>query len=171
MDVYLLDTNHLIPFLKAENPKRAAIVAKLSALPPESHVCVATATLAELEVGCASTTANRAVAQAEIRSVIAANKLVVLPFTEHTAAEYGAIKAALMRQYDRAGRKKAAKWPEGWAKPTNGEKLGADELDMIVVSHAVERNMVLVTNDGMERIIDALKLAGIQVRPENWLGP
>lgn len=169
MDVYLLDTNHLIPFLRGKDPKRAAIVAKLSALPSEAHVCVATVTLAELEVGCASRATSRAEAQTEIRSVIAANKLDVLPFTQHTAAEYGAIKAALMRQYDRAGRNKAAKWPEGWAKPPHGDKLGADELDMIVVSHAVERNMVLVTTDGMERIIDALKAAGVNVRPENWL--
>ena len=128
-------------------------------------------TLAELEVGCACTSGGRIEAQAELREVLAKNKLDVRPFTMHTAAEYGAIKAVLMTQYDRAGRRNAAKWPEAWTKPTTGEKLGADELDVILVSHAMERNMVLVSDDAMNRILDALQLAGIEVRRQNWLKP
>jgi predicted nucleic acid-binding protein len=169
VDAYLLDTNHVITLLREKDARRARLLDRLAALPPESPVCIATVTLAELEVGCACKSAERARAQAELRDVLAKNSFDVRPFTNHTAAEYGAIKAALMNQYDRAGRKNAAKWPEGWTKPTTGEKLGADEIDVMLVSHAVERNMVLVTHDPMNRIFDALGPAGIQIRRENWL--
>lgn len=168
MDAYLLDTNHVITLLRENDARRAILLSKLAALPPESPVCIATVTLAELEVGCACKAAGRMEAQAELREVVAKNRFDVRPFTKHTAAEYGAIKAALMKQYDRAGRKNAAKWPEAWAKPVTGGTLGADELDVMLVSHAVERNMVLVSDDAMARIIDALAPAGIRVRRENW---
>lgn len=171
MDVYLLDTNHIVAMLRAKDPRRRTVLAKMAALPPESHVCIATVTLAELEVGCAAKTIRRDEAQTEIRDVIGVNKLDVRPFTRHTAAEYGAIKAALMRQYDRAGRSNAAKWPEGWDKPPGGAKLGADEIDIMLVSHAVERNMVLVTGDRLSRIADALYNAGISLQRDNWLAP
>lgn len=171
MDAYLLDTNHIIALLREKDARREALLVKLAALPAKSPVCIATVTLAELEVGFACKPAGRDGAQAELREVLAENKLDVRPFTKHTAAEYGAIKAVLMNQYDRAGRKTAAKWPEAWTKPTTGEKLGADELDVILVSHAVERNMVLVSDDAMSRILDAVQPAGIEVRRENWFKP
>lgn len=169
MDAYLFDTNHVITLLRERDARRAKILARLASLPPESPVCIATVTLAELEVGCACKPAGRAEAQAELREVLAKNRFDIQPFTKHTAAEYGAIKTVLMKQYDRFGRKNAAKWPEGWAKPTTGEKLGADEIDVMLVSHAVERNMVLVSDDSMSRIFDALGKDGINVRRENWL--
>lgn len=171
MDAYLLDTNHIITLLRASDARRVTLLAKLAALPPESPVCIATVTLAELEVGCACKATERATAQAELREVLAKNRFDVRPFTNHTAAEYGAIKAALMNHFDRTGRKNAAKWPEGWTKPATGEKLGADEIDVMLVSHAVECNMVLVSDDGMKRIFDALGPAGFCVRRENWLVP
>jgi len=171
VDAYLLDTNHIVPLLRATDARRDGLLAKLAAMPPQSPVCIATVTLAELEVGFACGAAGRTEAQVELREVLVRNRLDVRPFTKHTAAEYGVIKAALMNQYDREGRKNSAKWPEAWTKPTTGEKLGADELDVILVSHAVERNMVLVSDDAMSRIVDALQTAGVKVRRENWLKP
>lgn len=178
MDMFLLDTNHLITLLRKRDTKRPALLAKLANVPSASPVCVATVTLAELETGCACRSTNRTEAQAEVRTeaqaevreVLAANNLHIRPFTKHTAAEYGAIKAALMNRYNRAGGKNSAKWPEGWSKPTTGEKLGVDELDVLLISHAVEQNMVLVSTDAMNRAIEALESAGIRVRQDNWLG-
>lgn len=170
MDEYLLDTNHVIPLLREKDPRRAAILAKLSAVPTESHVCIATATLAELEVGCSFQVKGREDAQTEIREVLRANRLDIRPFTQHTAAEYGALKAALMRQFAREEVRNAAKWPEVWTGPVKGQPLGADEFDLIMVSHAMERNMVLVTNDPMRRIIEGISSMGSLPRFDNWIG-
>jgi predicted nucleic acid-binding protein len=170
VDTYLLDTNHVIPLLRKDESPRKLLLLKLAALPSDSPVCIATVTLAELEVGCADRETGRTEAQAELRKVVAQSGFDIRPFTKHTAAEYGAIKAALMKQYNRESRKKnRAKWPEGWIKPETGDKLGADELDLMLVSHAVERNMVLVSTDHMNRITEALRNANITVRRENWL--
>ena len=169
MDVYLLDTNCIIMMLRENDQRLPQLIARMAELPSDSHMCLATVTLAELEVGCASIKSNRIGAQEEIRGIIVKNKFDVLPFTKHTAAEYGKIKATLMHQYDRADRKNRAKWPENWTKPTSGAKLGADELDIMLVSHAVERNMVLVTTDRMNQITAALNSAEISLRKENWI--
>lgn len=169
MDEYLLDTNHVIPLLRGEEPVRGVILAKLSTIPAKSHVCIATATLAELEVGCCFDSQGRDEAQSEIRDVLRANKLDIRPFTQHTAAHYGELKATLMEKFARKGVRRRAKWPEVWTSPVKGQPLGADEFDLILVSHAIERNMVLVTTDPMSRIIEGLSSLG-SLRPfENWI--
>ncbi len=169
MEEYLLDTNHVIPLLREQDPRRGVILAKLSTIATESHVCIATATLAELEVGCCFQEKGREDAQTEIREVLRSNKLDIRPFTQHTAAEYGALKAALMRQFAREEVRNAAKWPEVWTSPVKGQPLGADEFDLIMVSHAMERNMVLVTNDPMRRIIEGISSLGSAPRFDNWI--
>ncbi len=171
MDGYLLDTNHVIPLLRDRHKHRESILQRIADLPAGSPICIAAATLAELEVGCCFQQQGRELAQAEIRQVIQANGLDVLPFTRHTAVEYGELKAALMRQYDREGTKNAAKWPEVWTCPTKGQPLGADEFDLIMMSHAVERNMVLVTSDPMRRIIEGLGSDILPVRFDHWAAP
>ncbi len=169
MDGYLLDTNHVIPILRDKDDHRAAILHRLGTVAAESPVYIATATIAELEVGCCLRTSGRDEGQAEIREVIRANGVKILDFTIHTAAEYGGLKAALMRTYNRKGVEKAAKWPEAWPNPDTGQKLGIDELDLIIISHAVERNLVLVTSDPMKRINEGIRSTEIAVRSENWV--
>ncbi len=135
---------------------------------PESPVYIATATVAELEVGCCFQQNGKLESQAEIRAVVRTNGLRILDFTSHTAAEYGALKAALMRKYDREGLRKAAKWPEVWTSPVKGQPLGVDEMDLLMISHAIERNLVLVTSDKMERIRNAVCESVPGFRIENW---
>lgn len=163
-----MDTNHLIPLLREGHEHRPAILQRLAAVPPQSPVYIATATVAELEVGCCFQQKGRLESQAEIRKVIRANGLRILKFTSHTAAEYGVLKAALMRRYGREGLKKAAKWPEVWTSPVKGQPLGVDEMDLLVISHAIERNLVLVTSDKMKRIREALSEPYPGFRIENW---
>jgi len=52
MDGFLLDTNHVIPLLREQHDHRATILQRLGTLAAESPVYIATATIAELEVGC-----------------------------------------------------------------------------------------------------------------------
>lgn len=136
---YLLDANALFPLLRPGNAAGARVLARLRAVPGDSPVCIASATIAEAEVGCCLQSGERSEAQAEIRDVVHANNLRVLDFTTHTAAEYGALKAAMMLRYNRLALKSRnrAKWPERWPRPDTGADLGIDEFDLIVVSHAL----------------------------------
>jgi predicted nucleic acid-binding protein len=169
VDGYLLDANALFSLLKPNDPKRQVILAHIRAVPAEAPIFVATSTLAEAEVGCCLGDRARSEAQAEIRETIRANGFGVIDFTRHTAAEYGALKAALMYKYNRAGVKKnAAKWPEAWPNPATGRSLDIDEFDLLVVAHALERRLVLVTNDEMHRIRDGLGEAASELRLEDW---
>ena len=171
MDGYLLDANHVIPLLRPDDADRTRILNRMAAMPPDSPVCIATGTLAELEVGCCFQK-GRSEAQADIRETIRANNLSVLEFTNHTAAEYGILKAALMRKYNREALKKnRAKFPEEWTSPDKGKTLGVDEFDLLVVSHAIERNLVLVTTDRMLRICDGLGETSERLHFLNWVPP
>jgi len=169
MDGYLLDTNHLIPLLRDHHPHRTAVLKELAMASTDAPVYVATATLAELEVGCCIGAKERSEAQTEIREVIRGNRLSVLEFTKHTAVEYGALKAVLMRKYNREGVKRAAKWPEVWTSPDKGVTLGVDEFDLLVVSHAIERRLVLATTDQMLRILEGLNSGADGLNVISWV--
>lgn len=78
------------------------------------------------------------------------------------------MKAALMRKYGRAGLKKAAKWPEVWTSPVKGQPLGVDELDLLMISYAIERNLVLVSTDSMPRIREVVCDLYPNLRCESW---
>ena len=170
MDGYLLDANHVIPLLRDKHKHRDAVLGQLGAVSTDAPVYIATATLAELEVGCCFQK-ERFESQADIRETIGKNKLKVLKFTDHTAAEYGALKAALMRKYNSEGVKNAAKWPEVWTSPDKGATLGVDEFDLLVVCHALERRLVLVTSDKMLRICDGLGETSERLHFANWVLP
>lgn len=176
VDGYLLDTNHIIPLLRGDGDCRTAILRRMAELPEDSPVYIATATLAELEVGCCCLgpkgdfdPEKRWEAQEEIRDRVRANKLSILEFTRHTAAEYGSLKAALMRKYNRGGMRNAAKWPEGWTSPDKGKTLGVDEFDLLIISHAIERNLVLVTTDPMLRICEGIGEANEVPILDDWM--
>jgi len=74
-----------------------------------------------------------------------------------------------MRKYNREGLKKAAKWPEDWTSPDKGTTLGVDELDLLVVSHALERRLVLLTTDPMLRILEGIGGAEENLMLDNWI--
>jgi len=169
MEGYLIDANHIIPLLRGHDPQRTAILEQMKKVRTDSPVYIATATLAELEVGCCLGPLDRSEAQADIRQTIQDNDLIVLEFTKHTAAEYGSLKAALMRKYNREGIKNAAKWPERWPLPDTGAILGVDEFDLLVVSHAIERRLVIVTTETMSRIVDGLDDESKDLQFKDWI--
>ncbi len=167
---YLLDTTHMVPLLGQQDACGMAILEKMRAVATQSPFYVAAAALAELEVGCCFQGERQSEAQDEIRRSIEINGLFILEFTKHTAAQYGALKTTLSRFYDRkVGKKNWLKWPEKWPGPIHGHPLGVDEFDLIMVSHAVERDLKFLTHDRMNRIRE-----GLDLPPEmfdDWMSP
>ena len=50
-------------------------------------------------------------------------------------------------------------------------ELGFDENDLWIVAQAVERNLVLVTSDKMNRIRDTVRSLYRELRFEDWTEP
>ena len=133
-----------------------------------SPVSVSVAALAELEVGCSFGSKNRDEARRELRETIASNHFTIRDLTKHSAAVYGELKAQLMTKFNRQGRRGGAKRPDEWPLPDKAGKLGIDEFDLLMVTHALEYRLVLVTKDEMSRIRDGLGEATADLRLEDW---
>jgi len=167
VDGYLLDTNVLVELLGPKSPHRKVIINKLKNIEPDSPLYIATPALAELEVGCHRTEKEYDEAQSEIRSTITNHGIIILEFTKHTAAEYGKIKAKLISKYNRKGKGKA-KRPEEWPLPDTAATLGIDEFDLLMISHALERELVLVTGDSMDRIREGMGDLIEELHIDDW---
>lgn len=168
MDGYLLDTNVLVPLLRPGHSAGEAVRNRLAQVPPASPLFISVAALAELQVGPVWSGGDADQARREIEVTISDNGFKVREITRHTAAVYGDLKARLMLKYNRKKAPKPAKWPETWPMPDTGAELGVDELDLLMVAHALEHRLVLVTNDEMRRIRDGLGEAAPDLRLEDW---
>ena len=91
----------------------------------------------------------------------------ILEITEHTARAYAQLRANLFRAYsprNRRGRL-TQRQVEDLVESTTGRELGIQENDLWIVSIAVEQNLIFVTSDRMERVIEAAQYAE---RTEFW---
>ena len=166
MDGYLLDTNILVALLR-KGPARDVMVRRLAGL-AESHVSVSVAALAELEVGFSLRGENRDEARRDLHEAMASNDFKIRELTKHSAAVYGDLKARLMIKYNRQDRKRGAKRPDEWPLPDKAGKLGIDEFDLLMVTHALEYRLVLATNEEMSRIRDGIGDAAADLRLADW---
>lgn len=149
-----------------------AVWRRRRACPDGTPIYVSPFALAEFNVGCCLTNADAAdaaTARQEAIDFLDTHGFQVPPATRHTATHYGQLKARLIRKYDRESltKKSRAKWPEGWLDPATGEKLGVDELDLLIVAQAIERNLVLVSGDSMRRICEVAP----ELHVEDWAAP
>ncbi|NLX14726.1 MAG: type II toxin-antitoxin system VapC family toxin [Phycisphaerales bacterium] len=167
MDGYLLDTNVLIHPLKPQPQESGTVQQWLAKLSPEMPILVSVAALAELYVGPPRLKgADDVQARREIETSISHSAFKICEITKHTAAVYGDLKARMMRQYNRP--KGKGKWPEKWPLPDKGSQLGIDEFDLLIVAHALEYRLVLVTNDDMKRIRDGLGEVAAELQIVDW---
>ena len=91
----------------------------------------------------------------------------VLHVDQHTAKTYAEIRAKLFRTHaprNRRGRL-TKKYVEDLVDRTTGKELGIQENDLWIVSVAVQYNLIFVTNDKMQRVIEAAIYAD---RTEYW---
>jgi len=129
---YLLDTNICIYLIKKNPPEVLEHLGKLSPI----DISISSITVAELYYGAENSIYRE-------RNRLALEEfflpLEILPFDEKAALQYGIIRADLKKK---------------------GKIIGA--MDMLIASHAIANNLILVTNNEREfRRISNLKL-------ENW---
>lgn len=168
MDGYLLDTNVIVTLLRPNHRDGPSVRRRLAQVPSDSPVYISAAALCELQVGPILGKKNADEARREIDSTITQEGFMIRDVTKKTAVVYGDLKARLMLKYNRRTQKNIAKWPERWTLPDTGALLGIDEFDLLMVAHAIEFRLVLVTNDEMPRIREGLGDVAGELHLEDW---
>jgi predicted nucleic acid-binding protein len=133
----------------------------------KSVVAISAIALAEADVGCCIGEKDKSEAREAMATFILGHGFRIEPVTQHTAPYYGALKAALWRQFQ----PKRLRWPEKWKDKPTGADMGVEEPDLLMVAQAIEHGYVFVTGDGMDRIREVLTNAREQLEFEDWSSP
>lgn len=168
MPDFLLDTQTIRYWFDDSSPFHETVRKSAAALLPESHVCVSAITLGEIEHGMALNPAGMAGRLDEYRSFVRDMLPQIVPVSRHTAEPYGRVRAKLVDGFPPPGGWSKKKRAEQLYDPIAAHEFGFDENDLWLVAQAIERNLVLVTNDKMTRIREAVREIQPSISIENW---
>ena len=79
---------------------------------------------------------------------------MVVEITKHVALEYGRIRAKLFERFAPNDKKRKGLRPEQLRDPVTSLELGIQENDLWIAAQAITRNLTLVTNDKLKRILE-----------------
>jgi tRNA(fMet)-specific endonuclease VapC len=169
---YLLDTQTIRYWFDGQSGRFPTVQAEAAKRSAESPLYVSAVTLGEIEYGHAANPEGAGEKRTDFLSFLRQSLPQVLIVSRHTAEPYGAIRARLVQKFPPPG---------GWGgkkrrieeayDPIAARELGIDENDLWIVAQAVERNLVLVTSDKMDRIRRSVKEIYPEFRFEDWSNP
>jgi len=163
-DAYLLDTTIASALWDKCHENHAPFRERLDRL-GDAPVYVSVVSLAEVEYGLKTAPRIGEQRQRSVRARMRAFE--VLALDRHVVEYYAELRARLFRKYspkNSRGRLKAKIVPDLWERSPD-KLLGIQENDLWIASAAVERNLVLVTND---RLTHIQAVAGDDLRVERW---
>lgn len=163
-DAYLLDTNIASVLWDECHKSHVEYRRRLAAL-GDAPVFVSVVTLAEVEYGLRIAPHVDDARQENVRARMRAFE--VLGLDRHVVEYYAELRACLFRQYgpkDARRRLRAKVVPDLWERSPD-KLLGIQENDLWLASAAIERNLVLVSNDRLSRIQEAARGS---LRMECW---
>jgi tRNA(fMet)-specific endonuclease VapC len=169
---YLLDTQTVRYWFDGQSGRFPAVQAQAARRAADSPLYVSSITLGEIAYGHAHNPAGAGEKRIGFLEFLRHNLPQVLQVSRHTAEPYGAVRARLVEQFPPQGgwgRKK--KRIEDAYDPTAARELGIDENDLWIVAQTVERNLVLVTSDKMDRIRKSVNDVYPDFKFENWSIP
>ncbi len=170
MPDFLLDTQTIRYWFDDSSPFHESVRNAAAVLPTESHVCVSAITLGEIEHGMALNPAGMGGRLDEYRSFVRDMLPQIVPVSRHTAEPYGRVRAKLVDRFPPPGGWSKKKRAEQLYDPIAAREFGFDENDLWLVAQAIEHNFVLVTNDKMTRIREAVREIQPSISIENWSG-
>jgi tRNA(fMet)-specific endonuclease VapC len=165
---YLLDTQTITYWFDGSSGKYPVVEAIVRVLPPESPMYVSAITLGEIEYGHAVNAAGAGVKRDAFLEFLRERLPQVLDVSRHTVEPYGRVRARLVERVPPPGGWSKKRRAEQMTDPLSGKVLGIDENDLWIVAQAIERNLVLVTNDKMTKIRDAVADLYPEFTVANW---
>ena len=161
---YLLDTNILSYWVNENARQHERVTEVISALPKDIPVFMSAISWGEMQFGARLNAKTRL---PETDCHLFEKTFLTAPVTRHTDQHYGKIKARLFEKFSPKELRSKEKRLSMLVDPVSGEQLGVDENDVWIVAQAIERNLVLVSNDKLVRIKEAAKDVGL-LNVENW---
>ena len=168
MDGYLFDTNAVSHLWNARHPEHDNVKAFLSGV-SNSPVWLSTIVLAEIEYGLKITPKMDIDSQNQVKSEMAKFPLV-LDIDKHTVGPYSDLRAELFKNYSprkRRGRL-TVKWPEDLFERTSAKELGVQENDIWIAAQAIQYDLILVTGDSMQRLVEVSENLDYPLRIARW---
>ena len=168
MDGYLFDTNAVSPLWNARHPEHDTVKAFFASV-SQSPVWLSTIVLAEIEYGMKITPEMDIDSQNQVRHEMS-NHPFILDIDKHTIGPYSDLRAELFKKFsprDRRGRL-TVKWPEDLIERTSAKELGVQENDIWIAAQAIQYNLILVTGDHMQRLVDVSENLDNPLRIARW---
>jgi tRNA(fMet)-specific endonuclease VapC len=168
MDGYLFDTNAISPLWNARHPEHDTVKAFFASV-SQSPVWLSTIVLAEIEYGMKITPEMDRDSQNQVRREMSSHPLI-LDINKHTIGPYSDLRAELFKKFsprDRRGRL-TVKWPEDLFERTNAKELGVQENDIWIAAQAMQYNLILVTDDYMQRLVEVSENLEYPLRIARW---
>lgn len=172
---YLLDTNIWeYWFNPKRQPEHGHVLKHVSGLQERCErtkspfrVWISSITLGELEYGYCVQLQDERSLETSFRQFIHGIAPKEYLIDKHVTRDYGRIRARLFEKYGPKEKKKKGLRPEQLIDPVTSLQLKIQENDLWIVSQAVTRDFVLVTND--RKSLRPLKeVLGDELLLENW---
>lgn len=172
---FLLDTNIWeYWFNRKKEPEHSHVLKHVSELKnrcgeEESpfRVWISYVTWGELEYGYQAQANKERSLETPFRQFIHKISPVEFVVNKHVACDYGRIRARLFEKCGPKEKKKKGLRPEQLIDPVTSLQLRIQENDLWIVSQAITRDFILVTNDRWS-LQPLLEVAGDELHIENW---
>ena len=125
---------------------------------------VSAITLGEIEYGLRVVSEDSTPSQEAFRELVEHRLPMVLDISKTTRMYYGLLRARLFEKYAPRRKRRRGLRPEQLIDPVTSRELGIQENDLWLAAQALEFNLVLATNDALERLRDVC--ADLMI--ENW---
>ena len=125
---------------------------------------VSAITLGEIEYGLRVVSQDSTAWQEALRDLVDRRLPMVLDISKATCMYYGLLRARLFEKYAPRHRRRRGLRPEQLIDPVTSRELGIQENDLWLAAQALEFNLVLATNDALERIREVCE----ELQVENW---
>ena len=172
MKGYLLDTNAISDWLDSTQKRHKPVSKRVDQCARENAILLtSTIVLGEIEYGIRDAPKEKLESLDALRDQVEVqfvHKRLLLEVSRSTALVYGDLRAKLFNKYAPRAKRKKVRRPEELVCPTTSKELGFQENDLWIAAQAIERNLVLVSNDShMKRIRDVAP----ELRVEDWAQP
>ena len=168
MDGYLLDTNAASVLWDRRHGEHSSIREFLQKV-ADAPTWISIVVLGEIEYGLKIAPRMDEDRQGEVRLQMARFPRI-LDVTKHTVEPYSELRAVLFKAYspkNRRGRLTAKRPEELWER-TTAKELGVQENDLWIAAQAMQYNLVLITDDHMNRLREVSATLAYPLQLASW---
>ena len=160
---YLLDTNIWSDWY---NPKKKAYVIEKLKEREGSKLHLSVVVLGEIHYGCEIYTLREKRELGDVAEFVSGQMPEIIEVDRHVSMVYGKLRAGLFEKYAPGELKKKGMRPEQLVDPCTSLTLQIQENDLWIVAQAINRGLVLATND--KKMKPIWEVAGDDLQVEIW---